>query len=131
MASSNNKSLGSAILHAKCPRCREGDMFKFKWWQIMKLTKFYQHCPHCNLRFDREPGFFQGAMFVSYAMNVALVTTVWVVLYFIFHNPSFEVYIYTILLLNIVLLPILFRYSRVLYLYAFGGVKFDNQLNNY
>ncbi len=131
MAPSNNNSLGSAILLAKCPQCREGNMFKFKWWQIGNFTKFYQHCPYCNLRFDREPGFFQGAMFISYAMIVAMVTTSWFVLYFIFNNPPFEVYIYIIVFLNIVLLPILFRYSRVLYLYAFGGVKFDNQLNNH
>lgn len=126
-----SKSISFAIINAKCPQCREGDMFMHKWWQISKFVKFYQHCPNCNLRFDREPGFFHGAMFVSYAMIVAMVTTIWFVLYFIFNNPVFEIYIYTIVFSNIILLPILFRYSRVLYLYAFGGVKFDNQLNNH
>lgn len=129
MVTSTTKSIIFALLNTKCPQCREGNMFKYSWWQISKFAKFYQHCPHCNLRFDREPGFFQGAMFISYAMNVALVATTWFVLYFIFNNPVFEVYVYTIVVLNIVLLPIFFRYSRVLYLYAFGGVAFDEQFN--
>lgn len=122
------KTMSFAILNAKCPQCREGDMFKYKWWQILKFVKFYQHCPHCNLRFDREPGFFHGAMYISYAMIVAMVTTSWFVLYFIFKDPAFEVYIYTIVFLNIVLLPIFFRYSRVIYIYTFGAVTYNQHL---
>ncbi len=124
-------SVGSAILHAKCPQCRNGNMFKHNWWQVGKFIKFYQHCPNCNLRFDREPGFFHGAMYISYAMIVAMVTNVWFVLYFVFDNPVMEVYIGVIVFLNIVLLPIFFRYSRVLYLYAFGGVEFNDKLNKH
>ena len=122
-------SLSFAILNAKCPQCRKGEMFKHKWWQISKFVKFYQLCPVCDLRFDREPGFFHGAMYISYAMIVAMVTNVWFVLFFIFNDPVLEVYIGVITVLNIVLLPIFFRYSRVLYLYAFGGVKYNNQYN--
>ena len=123
-------SLSFAILNAKCPQCRKGDMFKHKWWQLSKFVKFYQFCPVCDLRFDREPGFFHGAMYISYAMIVAMVTTVWFVLYFIFDDPVIEAYIGVIIFLNIVLLPIFFRYSRVLYLYAFGDVKYNHRINN-
>lgn len=130
MSVSKKIPIQSAILNARCPQCREGNMFKHKWWQLLKFSEFYQHCPCCNLRFDREPGFFHGAMYISYAMVVAMVTTIWVTLYFIFNNPSFEFYIYTIVFFNIVLLPILFRYSRVLYIYAFGGVTYDQQFNH-
>ncbi len=118
-------SLSFAIINAKCPQCRTGDMFKHKWWKVSKFTQFYQNCTVCNLRFEREPGFFYGAMFVSYAMIVAMVATVWVILYFIFRNPAFKIYITVIIVLNIVLLPLFFRYSRVLYLHAFGGVNFN------
>ena len=124
MGSNNKESLSFAIINAKCPQCRKGDMFKHKWWQLSKFVKFYQLCPTCNLRFDREPGFFHGAMYISYAMIVAMVTTAWFILFFIFEDPELEVYIGVIIVLNIVLLPIFFRYSRVLYLYAFGNVKY-------
>jgi len=124
MSEDNRVSLGIAMLNAKCPQCRKGDMFKYKWWQLSKFVKFYQLCTECNLRFDREPGFFHGAMYISYAMIVAMVTTTWFILYFVFGDPAFEVYVASIVFLNIVLLPIFFRYSRVVYIYAFGAVKY-------
>ena len=125
---SQNNSISNAMWHAKCPRCHSGDMFPYKWWQITKFVKIHQECPECGLRFDREPGFFIGAMYVSYAMIVAMVLTTWFILYFIFGDPAFEVYLGVIIFLNIVLLPIFFRYSRVIFLYAFGGVKFEKHL---
>lgn len=128
MNSNNNPSALKAVAEAKCPQCRTGHMFKFKWWQISKFSKFYETCPTCNLRFDREPGFFHGAMYISYAMIVAMVTNVWFILYFVFNDPPMQVYIVTIIILNILLLPIFFRYSRVIYLYLFGAVKFNPKL---
>jgi len=129
MSANNKVSVGNAIFHAKCPQCRKGDMFKHKWWQLSKFVKFYQICTVCNLRFDREPGFFHGAMYISYAMSVAMVTNAWFILYFVFDDPVFEVYIAVIIVLNIVLLPIFFRYSRVLYIYAFGAVTYNHHIN--
>jgi len=128
MSTIDKVSVGKAILHAKCPQCRKGDMFKHKWWQLSKFAKFYQTCKVCNLRFDREPGFFHGAMYISYAMSVAMVTNAWFILYFVFDDPVFEVYIAVIIILNIGLLPLFFRYSRVLYIYAFGAVEYDQHL---
>ncbi|MCB0495348.1 MAG: DUF983 domain-containing protein [Cyclobacteriaceae bacterium] len=124
-----HNSLGMAMAHAKCPRCRQGDMFQYKWWQVTKFLKFNKECSACNFRFEREPGFFDGAMYVSYAMSVAMTLTSWFVLYFIVGDPPFKVYIITIIILNIVLLPFLFRYSRVIFIYAFGGIKYEKQLN--
>ena len=34
-------------------------------------NKIHEHCPHCNLHFEIEPGYFYAAMYVSYALNVA------------------------------------------------------------
>ena len=42
-----------------CPRCLEGAVF-FGFY-AMNPT-----CPHCGLRFEREPGYFLGAMMVAY-----------------------------------------------------------------
>jgi len=30
-------------------------------------------CPACGLRFNREPGYFLGAMYISYGMALALI----------------------------------------------------------
>lgn len=129
MTAKKTDSLRFALLNAKCPQCRKGDMFKYKWWNISNFATHHKLCPICKLRYDREPGFFIGAMYISYAMIVVMVAIAWFILYFIFNDPAFEIYIVTIITLNIVLLPIFFRYSRVLYIYAFGGVEYNQHLN--
>lgn len=114
-----------AILHAKCPRCHEGDIFVHKAFHLSKFTETYEQCPHCGLHYEVEPGFFIGAMYVSYAMSVALFVTIVVALYNFFGDPSIPVYLTCIIGITFLLLPGIFRYSRVIYLHAFGGVKYD------
>ena len=84
------------------------------------------NCECCNLKFEREPGFFIGAMYISYAFSVALFTTVGVALS-VLGDFAVSTYIITIIIAVILLLPILFRYSRIIYLHAFGGVKYNPQ----
>lgn len=119
-----NRGLISAMLQAKCPRCREGDMFQCSLFNITRFSKMHQTCPDCHQKFEVEPGFFIGAMYVSYAMSVGLFLITGLVLYHLFDDPELWVYLTVITILVIVLLPFLYRYSRVLYLYWFGGVHY-------
>lgn len=82
-------------------------------------------CSNCNLRFQVEPGFFIGAMYVSYGFIVGIIITTAVVLYNFFGNPQAWVYTATVIVISGVFLPFIYRYSRVLYLYWFGGVKYS------
>jgi uncharacterized protein (DUF983 family) len=106
-----------AMLHAKCPRCRRGDMFEGNLYSIIR-NKIKLNCPHCNLHFEIEPGYFYAAMYVSYALNVmeggALVTLT----YLLTHNTT-SPWLYCIVLIGgcFALSPITFRYSRVFLLY--------------
>ncbi|MGB3778462.1 MAG: DUF983 domain-containing protein [Tunicatimonas sp.] len=120
------KSAWSAILNHKCPRCREGDIFTYSL--LKKPTKFIatnKKCPHCDLVYEREPGFFFGAMYVSYAITMAIFLGFTFILYFFFGDPSLEVYIVAVVGTVIVLTPVVFRFSRTLYLHGFGGVKYN------
>lgn len=116
-----------AILKAKCPKCREGDMFEFPLIRWRKFSRMHTHCPVCSLRFEVEPGFFIGAMYVSYGMSLGIFAVVSTLIYLIFNNPEFHFYIIGIPLVVLILLPVMYRYSRVLFLHWFGGVKFDIQ----
>lgn len=116
----------SSMLSAKCPQCRKGNLFTHPLYST-KFTQMYEHCEVCGLRFQREPGFFYGAMYISYAMVVALVIVTGFTLYLFLGDPSLTVYGVTITVLILGLLPIVFRYSRILYLYWFGGVKYNPQ----
>ena len=59
MAARLVKMLGSGLrLH--CPRCGIGKLYA-------KPFKMYDRCPNCNLKFEREQGYFIGAMYINYA----------------------------------------------------------------
>lgn len=122
------KSRLLAILTYKCPRCRQGDLFTYQFFDApLKFDKMNKQCPHCGIRFEKEPGFFFGAMFISYAINVALLLIIGFALYFLFDDPALWVYIVTVPTLVVLLLPFIFRISRTLYLYWLGDIHYDNQ----
>src|SRR3989442_8573127 len=52
-----------AILRQRCPVCLEGRMFR-------GVFTMNAACSACGHRFERETGFFQGAMYVSYALGI-------------------------------------------------------------
>ncbi len=49
----------------KCPRCGVGSLFN-------KPFRMSAACPHCGLRFEREQGYFVGAIYINYAATVAI-----------------------------------------------------------
>jgi len=49
-------------LRKRCAVCAAGDLFT--GWFRMRT-----HCPRCGTRFEREPGFFAGALFVNFAFT--------------------------------------------------------------
>ncbi|RYZ93767.1 MAG: DUF983 domain-containing protein, partial [Sphingobacteriaceae bacterium] len=105
-----------AFVQAKCPRCRRGAMFANATYNLTGQN-MYKTCPHCNMSYEREPGYFYVAMFISYAMNVAEMITLSVATHVL--TGSMNPWLYVgILLGSIVLLaPFNFRYSRVMLLY--------------
>jgi len=114
------KNLKAAIWRGKCPRCHQGNIFKNPLRNISKFSQMNQECPICGASFEPEPGFYFGAMFVSYALNVVLFAVVGLVLYFLF-NPSDVVYVISVGLAALIFTPFFFRLSRILFLYWFGG----------
>jgi uncharacterized protein (DUF983 family) len=49
----------------KCPRCRGGGLFD-GWFHM------FTECSRCGLKFEREQGFFVGAIYVNYAVTVLI-----------------------------------------------------------
>src|SRR5690606_23376485 len=122
----------SAAMHAKCPRCRKGNMFDGPMYGL-KLQKMHTNCPHCALRFAREPGYFYVAMFVSYAMIVAEVISIAVATY-VFTGNLEDVWLYfaTIFPAVFILSPINYRYSRVVLLYWLTpGLHYNTEISRH
>jgi uncharacterized protein (DUF983 family) len=66
-------SLGTKVLHiakGKCPHCGEGDIYEKNHSTWIHLPKMKDHCEVCRYDFHGEPGYFLGAMYVSYGMAV-------------------------------------------------------------
>ncbi|GGZ27355.1 hypothetical protein GCM10007049_20230 [Echinicola pacifica] len=90
-----------------------------------KLTQVNDHCPNCNATLEPEPDFYYGAMYISYALSVALVVNIMLILNYGFGDPEIWVYLVTVGVTNVLLLPLMLRYSKVLYLYIAGKLKYD------
>lgn len=114
-----------AMLYGRCPRCRQGDIFRYPLKKYLSFSESNEHCSHCGLRYEVEPGFYFGAMFVSYGMVTAITLSVGFVLYRFFQEASVFAYIGIITCTVILFIPVIFRYSRILFLYGFGGIKYD------
>jgi len=86
-------------------------------------------CPKCNQDFIIEPGFYFGAMYVSYALTIAINIAVFVVLlvFNIYSLTNFFIAAFFTLLIS---LPYIFKISRVIWMAMM--VSYDpNAINNY
>lgn len=114
----------TAIWQGKCPRCRKGQIFQAPLSQVSSFSKMNRACTVCEASFEPEPGFYFGAMFISYAFNVVIFVACWLVLY-MFADVADWVYILVVALAAVAFTPFNFRASRVLWLYWFGGHSYD------
>jgi uncharacterized protein (DUF983 family) len=114
-----------AALHCKCPKCRTGNMFANSPLNIFG-QKMNENCSHCGFKFEIEPGYFYVAMFVSYAMNVAIMVTCAVGTHILTGSNNPWVYIVATLLPVVIFSPFTYRYARIILLYWLTpGVKFE------
>ncbi|MFQ3182374.1 MAG: hypothetical protein ACJA17_000408 [Polaribacter sp.] len=108
-----------SVLNAKCPRCHEGDFFKYTFtFNPSKITQLHDNCPKCNLRYMMEPSFFYGAMYVNYGITVALSVVTFLIASLAFEAmllQSFAAIIVTLLLLT----PLNLRLSRIIWINMF------------
>ena len=115
-----------AIANAKCPRCREGDMFKNNLLERpLKPLEMHEHCPSCQLKFEIEPGFFWASLYISYAMNVAIMVATVLALSIFTNAKSPLDFIIPVVVIMFLTFPVVMRYARVLLLYFFASIKYN------
>ena len=111
------------MLQGRCPRCRKGIMFP-KRLISAKALEMNETCDNCNLRYEVQPGFFYGAMYINYAFVVAIFAIQTTLLYLL--DAMDTIWLYLLSPITCVLmLPIIYRTGRILFLHLFGGVSFD------
>ena len=113
----------NSILTGSCPKCQYESMYSDKNpLHLTKVLKMNENCSHCGLKYQIEPSFFYGAMYVSYGLNVAVGIAAFIVS-FVFFNASIEESFLAIVITLIVLFPFVLRLSRNLYINMF--VSYD------
>jgi uncharacterized protein (DUF983 family) len=131
MCNKYEPSKGLAIFKAKCPQCQSGKMFKKSAFKLNGFTEMFDTCSVCGLTFEIEPGFFWGAMYVSYGITTGMMLVVGALVFIISnHHAGFWGYIIPIFLAMFSSIPFTYRFSRVLMLYYFSPVRFNKDLVN-
>lgn len=108
------------ILKNDCPNCYRGKVFKDKsFYFSMGFPKMYDHCSNCGYTFEKEPGYFFGAMFINYGLTVAESLITYAIAHQFF-KETFDVRILPIIAAVIILLCFLnIRLSRMIWIYIF------------
>lgn len=108
------------ILNNECPNCHKGKVFNEKNIFVnVKLPKMNKTCSNCGFRFEKEPGFFFGAMYVNYGLTCAEAIATYCVAQ-LFFEKTFDLTIIPIIALVIILLtPFNLRFSRLVWIYMF------------
>ncbi len=91
-----------------CPDCQKGKIFR-------DLVRMNSRCPQCESVFEKESGYFVGAMIASYFLGVFLALPVLLLAIFRFDLEA----AWAIALCigqTLLMQPFLFRYSRILWI---------------
>ena len=112
-----------SILTGTCPRCQKESMYVDQnLLHITNCIKMNENCSHCGLKYQIEPSFFYGAMYVSYGLTVALGVVAFLIskVYFGLElNQSFI----AIIIALIITMPVTARLARNIYINMF--VSYD------
>jgi uncharacterized protein (DUF983 family) len=98
------------ILRRGCPRCGHA-LFP------LPLT-MHEACPGCGLDLDRgQPGYFTGAMYVSYGLAIPLIALLTLLAYLM--RPGWSLFRLVLLawVLCIPLIPWVWQFSRVIWIH--------------
>jgi len=95
-------------LRLKCCQCGIGKMFR-SWF------KMHDNCSHCNVSFQREPGFFLGSIYINYAFTALTMTGIYIPALILEWAPNNQLIWYAFAY-TIIMPILLFRLARSLWL---------------
>jgi len=109
------------ILRQLCPRCRAGRIFRKSVWLFPAM---YERYPACGLKFEREQGYFLGAMYISYGLGIAAIAALAALVWLALRWPLMKSVTAGIVLF-LPLAPVLTWMARVLWIYMDQGIDPD------
>ncbi len=113
----------NSILTGSCPKCQNESMYVDKNpLHLSKVLKMNENCSHCGLRYQIEPSFFYGAMYVSYGLNVAVAVAAFIISKLFLGLDLVQSFI-VIVSMVVIAFPFVVRWARNIYINMF--VSYD------
>lgn len=107
------------VLSCKCPKCKKENIFNNRGnILLLKMPKMNDRCVACNYKFEKEPGFFFGSMFVSYALGAGQMIISLIIFWHFLDLSPLNVFFITAITL-VLLSTVNFRISRSIWIYLF------------
>lgn len=108
-----------SCIRAKCPSCESGEVYQKRKGISFSLPVMNENCSECGHKFLKEPGFFQGAMYVSYGLAMAITIATFILCQFFFEK-TFEIEMFYVIS-GVVILSSWqnYKYSRIIWMYMF------------
>lgn len=107
------------VVKGKCPNCKKGNIFETKGNILLfRMPKMNKRCNECGYKFEKETGFFFGAMFVSYALAVAEMIASLIIFWVLFDLSPLNVF-FIITIVAFISSTFNFRLSRTIWIYLF------------
>ncbi|MDZ4747761.1 MAG: DUF983 domain-containing protein [Saprospiraceae bacterium] len=113
----------SSIFKMTCPRCRQSKLFEAPM-QFSKPLAMNKKCSVCGQKFEPEPGFYFGAMFISYIFLAFFSLGLTGLLVFYFHQSVDFSFLILLLILGVMFIWNL-RFSRSIWIHLV--VKYDSK----
>jgi len=84
----------------------------------------HERCPVCDLKFEREEGYFLGAMYIGYGLGLGTITIFGLVLWW-WTDWTFQKIVIAAVLLFLPFAPFLTLFARVLWIYLDQAIDPD------
>jgi uncharacterized protein (DUF983 family) len=114
MPTRKTSSTLASMLGQRCPRCREGRIFRYSIFR--GFPKMCERCSVCDLKFQREEGYFLGAMYISFGLALVIIALIAVLLWAVTGWWITRVTIWAVVMF-LPLAPAISLLARVLWIY--------------
>ncbi len=112
----------------RCPRCRQSPLFT-EPFEISKPLEMPYACTTCGQRYEPEPGYYFGAMFISYGLSSMLLLPIALILN-IYTELSVNGIMAIIIFIGAILFMRILRLSRSLWIHIM--IRYDpSAINRY
>lgn len=112
-----------SIFSNRCPRCHQGHFFKSdNPYKLSVFSEMNKKCDVCGESFLKETGYYYGAMYVSYGLNVLIGISMFLIMVVLL-QLDLLVFLFSFVAGSLLFFPWVFRTSRLIWINLFVKYK--------